>query len=399
MRVGRKITHSMRSLPKSRVMFPAARYSTLWKLAIIFFENYQSDTKVKSNIWLEGYTQVDAYENKNTYWVYYKLNKAEYERTKARKIKETLSKSKDLYQKADRFESQDNYRSALVYLLKALDVIQPFWTEVLETELDGEKVFYGNVLINRVFQLTQAIHITPKYPVLRVERGFPLSKEQLLFSVTGDRQNSISNLPIQVNTPSSNLVKSKHFDTDLSGKFSFEISKVGDTKPSVYLDATLDMGLLIQEAGGSFLIEQMMAKATTPKTTIEIKISDPLLVIRSQEKKINRKKYAEDFLAAYMNQKGLRVKKGSAKQKGYNASFTVELDANYQIKEVQKGIFNASYSANFRVMKQKELVGDYEISGLEGRGTSREKALSSLVKKLESEIKYRLGSKIYRTLF
>ena len=365
-----------------------------------FFENYQSDTKVKSNIWLEGYTQVDAYENNNTYWVYYKLGKAVYKETKARKVKETLSKSKDLYRQAEQFESQDDYRSALVYLFKALDVIQPFWTEVLETELKGKKVFYGNVLINKIFQVTQAISITAKHPTLKVNRGFSLSKDQISFVVTGAGQRPLNNLPMRINTPASHLIKNKRLDTDSKGKLSFEIAKVSGDKATVYLDVLLDMGLLIREAGGSFLIEQMMAKVTIPKSTVAIRVLEPLLVIRSTEKKIKRKKQTEDFLAAYMTQKGLRVKKDNLKRKDYKAAFTIEIDAgDYQVKEVQPGIFHATYRTDLRVSKKKELVGDYDIRTLEGKGTSKEKAINSLIKKIESEVKYRLGNKIYRTLF
>lgn len=364
-----------------------------------FFENYQSDTQVKSDIWLEGYTQVGAYENKNTYWVFYRLGKSDYKKSKQKKIEETLSKSKDLYRQARDFETSGDYRAAFVYLFKALGIIQSFWGEVLETELDGKKVFYGNELVNRTFRLNQSITIRPSKPVIDVERGSDISEDELTFFVTGSGKTPIGNLPIALSTSPVEILTNRSFNTDANGSIRFSVKKVGAAARTVYLDARFDIKKLIQEAGVSFLVEQMMEKIEPANATLDINLSDPLVIIRSKEQKLSGVRQVEQLLADYMLRKGVKVYKSSGGRAPKKASFSISITSKYSIKEVQSGIFMASYTANLKVKRGRNPVGDYSLDRVEGRGATRDKALKKLQKKLENEVKYRLAGKIYRVMF
>jgi hypothetical protein len=49
---------------------------------------------------IEGYQQVDTYENDKQYWVYYALDKAEYAKQKEQKKQSTITKATNLISSA-----------------------------------------------------------------------------------------------------------------------------------------------------------------------------------------------------------------------------------------------------------------------------------------------------------
>jgi hypothetical protein len=55
-----------------------------------FNENFNSLIKLSSNDNIEGYKLIDTYENDKQYWLYYELDKAEYENRKLQKKQQNI---------------------------------------------------------------------------------------------------------------------------------------------------------------------------------------------------------------------------------------------------------------------------------------------------------------------
>ena len=79
-----------------------------------FDQEYKQEVVVKSKEDIEGYELVDAWENDEEYWVYYRLSKAKYAQIKKERINKALNIGKDFFAKAKTNHDNNNYHEAFV---------------------------------------------------------------------------------------------------------------------------------------------------------------------------------------------------------------------------------------------------------------------------------------------
>ena len=119
-----------------------------------FSQNFNSLINLKTVEDLEGYEQVGVYENDKQYWVFYQLDKQEYQRQKEQKKKNILSKSAELIRLALIDAAQKNYTAELRKKIQAFSLVVPYLNE----EVDFSS--YHIPGIKNIFDLTQDIQIT-----------------------------------------------------------------------------------------------------------------------------------------------------------------------------------------------------------------------------------------------
>ncbi len=119
-----------------------------------FKERYEAYINLSAKENIDAYELVDTYEDKNEYWVYYRLSKAEYARKKREKLERAKNLSKDYYEKAKASEEVYDINNALIFYVKAFDAIKKHLDEDLSVFLlDHGKVY----LDNAIFQSIQSI--------------------------------------------------------------------------------------------------------------------------------------------------------------------------------------------------------------------------------------------------
>lgn len=94
-----------------------------------FNENYNSLIKMTNSENIEGYQQVDTYENDKQYWVYYVLDKAEYAKQKEQKKQQTITKASNLIASAYTDEQNQDFSSSLKKRIQAFGVLTPYLNE------------------------------------------------------------------------------------------------------------------------------------------------------------------------------------------------------------------------------------------------------------------------------
>lgn len=94
-------------------------------------ETYESWTKTKIEDELEGYELVDTYNKKGEYWVYYRLNIADYKRAKRVKLEKAKKLSISLLEQAHEARSKGEIGTALQLYRQSFDAITPHLKEDL----------------------------------------------------------------------------------------------------------------------------------------------------------------------------------------------------------------------------------------------------------------------------
>ncbi|MEP2023145.1 MAG: LPP20 family lipoprotein [Reichenbachiella sp.] len=112
-------------------------------------DTYESWTKTKIEDDLEGYELVDTYNKKGEYWVYYRLNIADYKRIKREKLEKAKKLSISLLEKAHEERNKGEIGTALQLYRQSFDAITPHLKEDLSAFIHE----YGRIdLANHNYQ-------------------------------------------------------------------------------------------------------------------------------------------------------------------------------------------------------------------------------------------------------
>lgn len=115
----------------------------------ILKDTYESWTKTKIEDELEGYELVDTYNKKGEYWVYYRLNIADYKRIKKAKLDKAKKLSISLLEKAHEERDNGEIGTALQLYRQSFDAITPHLKEDLSAFIHE----YGRIdLANHNYQ-------------------------------------------------------------------------------------------------------------------------------------------------------------------------------------------------------------------------------------------------------
>jgi len=123
-------------------------------------EEVKSEIRASTEASLEGFELVDTWEDKNEYWVYYRLRRDLYYQQKQAKIERAMSRSLDLFDKGKVNEENKNISEALSFYLQSLAPIQSHIDEPLETQYRGSKIY----LLNEIFSSVQSF--LSKVPII-----------------------------------------------------------------------------------------------------------------------------------------------------------------------------------------------------------------------------------------
>ena len=114
-----------------------------------FNENFNSLIKLSNTDNIEGYKLVDTYENDKQYWLYYELDKQEYENQKAKKKQLIIAKAVNLINVSFTDEKEGNFTGSLKKRIQAFGILSPYLNEELAFETSNN--------VKNIFELSNTI--------------------------------------------------------------------------------------------------------------------------------------------------------------------------------------------------------------------------------------------------
>lgn len=285
-----------------------------------FSEDFSKTIKAQAEQDLEGYETVGNYEDQNSYWVYFRLSKADYQRIKEERRAKAVTKALDLYDKAINAERAGDVRLAIVNFIKALEPLKPYFADPLQVQYQGKDIYLGNEISREISQVISSIRVEPINKQIKVKQGQPLMIGQLEYKVTyknGQPLNGFTLTGIYTEKP----LRNGKVQTDNNGVASFAIDAVRSNKNSESLKAVLNLENIANEATTDYIIRKLFNRFQAPEASITIGVIKPLFYIASTESNLETK------LSPAPIGDGLKRK---ILEGGYTTS-DKEIDADYRI--------------------------------------------------------------------
>ena len=249
-------------------------------------DTYKSTIMSSTNASLEGYELVGVWENEREIWNFYRLSKSEHARIQREKRDKATEMSVLQWQRAEK--EADPLRRFIGYV-SALDAVKEYLGEPLSTEVDGERIFLANHLMNALRRHVDEWTVTPSQHVLQIKRGQAIRVPSsfwegptAFFTVNHGRQ-PLTNLPCQLSyTERRN--HSERGTTDRNGHVYFSWDRVISQRSQEQLHMRVDLVELAKESSNSPLIISLIEQIREPSASTTIDIISPRVFIRSEER-------------------------------------------------------------------------------------------------------------------
>ncbi|MDD2278171.1 MAG: LPP20 family lipoprotein [Bacteroidales bacterium] len=247
-----------------------------------FNEDFTSTIRAQTQQDLEGYEQVDSWEDLNNYWVYYRLSKLQYQQLKEKRKNDAVTRSLDFFLSGINAREGGDVRLGLVQMVKALEPIKPYFSEPLPVDINGSEVFLGNEIFKEISNTLAQITIVPAKVYISVKAGQAIPSSMLAFDAFFRSSIPIVSLPLEVEYSEKPMRNNKQ-RTNSNGNASFDIDVVRSKKSLESFTAKIDINDILSEAGTDPLTRRLINRFNLPNGTIRINIEKPIIYITSSE--------------------------------------------------------------------------------------------------------------------
>ncbi|MFZ1688206.1 MAG: LPP20 family lipoprotein [Flavobacteriales bacterium] len=254
-----------------------------------FDETYTSTIQATTREQLEGFEQVETWENATEFWTYYRLDKSKHAAIKAEKKRQALAQASDFHARSRACRSAGDLKSAFDLDLRALLAMREYWGESDMVEVEGKSVPLANTIFGDLQQLTSNVRfqILPERCELTFDKEF---RRELLISaalVRDAASTELVQLPVSIEYPGSSGKVTETKNTDSEGRLQTTVQRVQSDAASPELLVKLDMDALVSKDLDQAFVRPLLASLTVPEKRAVIEVHMPRVHMQASEKNFN----------------------------------------------------------------------------------------------------------------
>ncbi len=248
-----------------------------------FNQTFNSLIQLNNTDNIEGYNLVDVYENDKQYWVYYELDKADYQNRKAQKKQFIISKASNLISLSFDDEQNKNISASLKKRIQAFSVLNPYLNEEIIFDPQQTKNIKSVSDLTNLIQLQlQSISIAP-FQGPSVIKPYQPIYEPINLTITY-KNNALTDFPFQLFSDTDNIVLEESAVTGSSGKLPIKINYVESVFQTNSIVLIPDIKKLMENDSSTYssiaLLKQFIQ---TPTLSTEIQTTPINIFISSTE--------------------------------------------------------------------------------------------------------------------
>jgi len=199
---------------------------------------------------IENFKLVDSWQDDRTYWVYYELNKFDYEEFVKKRRDQAIRMGFDCWQRGREAENHGDLALAANFFVKGLESIQPVANEELLRKVDGKQEDVGLLLYGSLRNLFSGVSIRLRN---KYEDAVPFQGVKSPISVSVFRENvGCRNLPMTCEFVTGSGQLSSFGPTDQEGAASFVVQNVTSKLPTQEIRISVDAHLLASLKDGVY---------------------------------------------------------------------------------------------------------------------------------------------------
>jgi predicted small secreted protein len=247
-----------------------------------FSEEFISTISTTTDEKIENFEVAGIWEDKNEYWIYYRLNKGEYQRQKQEKKNTILNQANDYYQKGLEAEKLGSISAAFDLYMHGLFAMKEYWDEVNEYTTDSSRIYLDNELYSSMQRIGNGLRIEPSGSKVS------LSAENN-YNANVNVAVTFNGKPVRGITVLSNYLRPRYARpksglTDQNGMVTVNVSDVSTTEKNNNLDLSIDLNPLLAQDLDLTIQRGLLKTMRTDQRQVPIELITPSFHIKSDEK-------------------------------------------------------------------------------------------------------------------
>lgn len=343
-----------------------------------FNQQYFSDVKMVASETVENFEVVSSWENKNEYWIYYRLSKAEFEAQRRRKRDEAVARAISFLEYADRMDNGNQFVNQFRTRVRALVAVQQFLNESVEGTYKGKQVFLINEIINQLQD--QLIHVqlkaNPEKLKAIIAKALPEPIQvKALYQSKGESDKFINGFPLRFHADANGTKAVSNAETQLGGTAVFGVSKVAGNQGLQLYKIKADLERMIKVDSMFSSTRQLLLNLDVPSVSIAVEVLPIKIFIQSEELNLGQAlsmKIIEPAIKKRLSDLGCSFVKSEA-----DADYVIQVNAFTKDLGVMWGsMLQSGIEMQIVVedrVKNTEIFKD-GLQGIKGYQTTKEKA-------------------------
>ncbi len=360
-------------------------------------DSYESYLQAAVQAELEGYELMDTWENKNQYWMYFRLSKEKHAAIRRKNIEKAMTLAIDNYKKGNAEQANFQPANAAKSYFQAIKAVEKYANEPLETTIKGKKVFLLNEIISSLQTSVKSIFLQPQQKELKIKQGvssYPPINVNALTNDNAGNQHPVAYLPVVLNSNSGTEFLSNTLQTDEKGVASGNFKTLNSTAAEQLIFPEIDLVKLSNSDDPTPLIQGIINNLPSIKTQITVYLKGLTAYIFGTELNLGQKMTVNHVVPAIKNSlkdRGftftpstegsdwiIEVKASTVKGAEVFGMFTAFADVDVSVKLTKTGneIFRKA------LHHQKGIQLNYEKAGLKALEDTGEKAADQIVQEI-----------------
>lgn len=326
-------------------------------------DDFTSIIRARAQKDIEGYEKVASFEDRKGYWVYYRLSKAQYAATQARKRRVAVTAATTTFVTAQEFEQKMDYKAAIIQYAKALDAVKAYLNEQIFVTIDGVEVNLTQTAYRRSYELLNGLVLKKERADVTCKMGEVIPESDLVCSLQTKDGTPIANFPVMITYTERSLQNDCKM-TDDKGKASFILPTVRSKKNRETVTFALDVNSLLLESAVDFAIRRWLAQTPVQLVTMQVYVVKPSIFVESNEqnlsKPVRQLTVGPMFEHLFLNA-GYFIATNRA-----TADYVLKITTNTTAKSHANGLYSTALNGQIQLYYKEIFIYDRFLNNISG---------------------------------
>jgi hypothetical protein len=363
-----------------------------------FDEEFTSTINTSTKERLEGYELVDSYEDRDQYWIYYRLDKSEHARIKAERKQKAIDQATDLYGRAKAGLAKGDLRSAFDLDLRALIAMKEYWGENDQVTVEGRSVPLANELFNDLQRMASGVRLAVLPERCVVDWSNRFKRELLITATYGEGARALPQLPIIIEYPGHVGKVTESRNTDAEGRARTTVQRLDLKAPAPAVVVRLDMDALVSKDLDPAFTAPLIGSLTATEAHVPIDRVMPKVFFKGEESNLGQR--LSDARLALALKEELTATGFRAVDRAAEADLIIEMNASTREMGESNGFFTVALDEVLKVSDRRsgEVVHESGKQGIKGIQLDYRKAGIDAYKKAAQDLRNDLLPAMINTL-
>jgi hypothetical protein len=361
-----------------------------------FSEEFISSIATSSDAQLEGYEVAGNWENGNEFWVYYRLNKAQYQAQKQAKKSAALNLANDFYQRGMLMEQNANAVAAFDLYMRGIFALQEYWKESNEFQTSSGMVYLDNEIFSALQRMCGNLKVKIENERVKLNSDNHFSQEIIATLLLNNQP--VNGMTIRFGFEKQAGPFSVGVQTTDKGYAVVSVNDINVGLNGNVVTVEVDLSKQMLKEFDQNIQDAIIQSFKTESKIVPIETILPTFCVTSNELNYGNTSSSKVLKSAFsgaMAAKGFRIIENAME-----ADYIVSIDANTKEGGQSNGFFVAYLDMSVVVKNRR--TGDIAYSetsaSLKGLQLNKDTAANEAYKKGKEKIEQQLLSKVIQAI-